>query len=367
MNSRTRRLLITALMFLSSAQFVSAALGDKPSLVTAVEVVSQPLKQELPLSGSAEALQESLVSSRIDGVVETVFVREGEWIESGQKILALDTAIAELEVASAQARVNEALARYKDAKRQKEEFRSLKDRQHVAKTSLASAIAEEEVTKAALAGQRAELRRLKELLSRHTLVAPFSGVVAQKSVEVGQWVQTDTPAIKLVALDKVRVRASLPQHYYARVTKDSPIRVVFDSLSKQTFTGDLSTVVAVGSQSTRSFPVLIDLDNSAKLIAPGMSARIFVQLSGGESEALLLPRDAVVMKADGSRIVWRVQQQDDQTKVSPVTVSLGRAVGDQIEILESLLKPGDQVVLLGNESLRPGQAVKIADNSGSGS
>lgn len=360
MNSRPRRFSLFTFIALMGVQSLHAAPPDKPSLVTAVEVVSQPLLQELPLSATTEAVRESSLSPRIQGVVEGVFVTEGNRVAAGQKILSLDPTLAELDVAAARANVEEALAVFRDAQRQTTEFRSLKDRQHVAKTALASAEAEEEASKAALASQRASLKRLQELLDRHTLTAPFAGVVAQKSVEVGQWVNADASAIRLVALDRVRVRASVPQHYYSRISGESQIRIVFDALPGQTFHGNLTSLVAVGNQSTRSFPVLIDLDNPENLIAPGMSARIHVQLKGDESDALLVPRDAVVLQADGRRVVWRLQKQEDATHVNPVTVTVGRAVGEQLEVLDSAFKPGDQIVLLGNESLRPGQAITLA-------
>lgn len=359
MNSRTRRFSFLTLIAFVGFQSADAAPPGKPSLVTTVEVVSKAMMQELPLSASTEALRDSSLSPRIEGLVEAVFVQEGDWVEAGQKLLSLDPTLAQLDVASARARVDEALALHKDARRQAAEFRSLKDRKHVAKTSLASAEAAEEATKAALASERAAIKRLQELLERHTLKAPFEGIVAQKSVEVGQWVKTDTSAIQLVALNKVRIRASVPQHHYSQIARDAKVRIVFDALPGQSFSGDLASLVAVANQSTRSFPVLIDLENPENLIAPGMSARVYVQLKGGESEALLVPRDAVVLKADGSRLVWRVQKQDEQTKVNPVTVSIGRAVGGQLEILDSSLKPGEQIILLGNESLRPGQSVVV--------
>ena len=354
---------ITLILFLG-VQSIQAAPPEKSSPVTIVEVVSQFLREEVPLSGTAEALRESGISSRVDGIVETVFVSEGDWVEADQKILSLDRAIAEIEVASAQARVHEAIARHKDARRRMKEYQSLIDRQHVATTSLASAVADEEAAKAAVARQQAELNRFRELLSRHTLSAPFTGVLAEKYVDAGQWVKADSAVIKLVAMDTIRIRAPLPQRYYRRLAKNSKARIVFDALPGETFNGKLSALVAVGNQSTRSFPIFINIDNRQHKIAPGMSARIYVELSNSNSLALLVPRDAIVVKADGNRIVWRIAKEEEgeegQYKVESVKLLTGRAQGERIEVLESALKAGDRIVLLGNENLRPGQIVRLS-------
>jgi Cu(I)/Ag(I) efflux system membrane fusion protein len=133
--------------------------------------------------------------------------------------------------------------------------------------------------------------------------------------------------------------------------------VRFDALPERTFRGEVFARVASGDPRSRTFPILIDLPNPDGLLAPGMSARVRVSLAGGEAEVLTVPRDAVVAKADGSREVWRVQEEDGLLKAYPVAVEIGRAGGDRLEVTAGELADGDRVVLLGNESLKPGQTI----------
>jgi len=354
------KLRTTALVLCLGLSNSLAAPPEKPNLITVTKVVAQNLREEVPLAGTAEPVQESDVSSRVAGVVIEVFVDEGDWVEAGQKILSLDPDIAELAVASATAKLNEAIARHKDALRQKKEYQSLIKNKAVAATSLASAVADEEAARATIALQQAELMRNKELLSRHVLTAPFAGVVVNKLVEAGQWVKAENSAIKLVALDRIRIRASLPQRYFNSVDTTAVVRVVFDSLPEKTFSGRTTALVAVGKQSTRSFPLLITLENTQHAIAAGMSARVYVELKSSQANALMIPRDAVVLKANGSRVVWQVIETEGKLKVKPVGLVTGRPQGELVEVLESTLNAGDRVVLLGNENLRPDQIVKLS-------
>lgn len=354
--------LMSAWFLLLLVQPLWVAAEEELNPVTVAEVIVQPLQEELPLSGTTEALRDSELSPRIDGLVLDVFVNEGDWVEAGQKILELDHALADMQAASAQARVDEAQARYADATRQRKEFQSLRSREHVAANSLESAIAEENAARAALAAQQAELKRLQELASRHTLSAPFAGMVAEKHAETGQWVKADSAVIKLVALDTIRVRAPLPQRYYQQLARDSSARITFDALPGKSFSGKLAGLVSVGDQGTRSFPVFIDIENPQHTIAPGMSAEVFVELGGNDSDAILIPRDAVVLRADGSRIVWRVTEVEGRLQADQVKVTTGRAQGKLLEVLESSLQPGDRIVMLGNENLRPGQFVRLAQD-----
>ena len=158
-------------------------------------------------------------------------------------------------------------------------------------------------------------------------------------------------------MDTLRIRAPLPQRYYPRVVVGARARVRFDALPEQPFEGRVFARVALGNESSRSFPLLIDIPNRDHLLAPGMSARIHVELDDASVEALTLPRDAVITKVDGRRQVWRVKEDDGVLKAFPVEIETGRARGDRIEVVGGALREGDRIVLLGNENLRPGQPV----------
>lgn len=347
-----------ALVCLLFALPLTVVADGGPSPVTTAEVTLATLRQEVRLSGGSIPWRRVPVSPRVEGLATKVLVDEGSWVQPGDLILELDARLAEIEVAVAAARVAGAQARQGDAIRKRDELLKLKQGRHASETSIASAIAEVAIVEADLTRERAELERARELRERHSVYAPFAGMVVRKQLEVGQWVRQEDAVVELVAVDTLRVRAPLPQRYFLRVAVGSKARVLFDALPDRELEGSVFARVVLGNEASRSFPLLIDIPNPDHLLAPGMSARILVELDDGVSEVLTVPRDAVVAKSDGSRVVWRVREEDGVLKAFPVAIVTGRAQGDRLEVVEGELQVGERIVLLGNENLRPGQAVR---------
>jgi len=353
-------LLLAGCLTLSAA---ATGQGPKnaPSPVTLATVKSENLEEQVSLSGTAVPWRKTLLSPRVNGLVTEVKVDAGSWVEPGDAILLLDDRLAGIDIETARARVTEAEARHRDAVRKRDELLRLKQGRHTPQTAIDSAIAEVESQAAVLTREQAQLQRAQELAERHQVHAPFSGMVVAKLAEVGQWVQRDDPVIELVSVDTLRIRAALPQRYYPQVAPGAAARVHFDALPQQTFEGRVFARLALGNANTRSFPLLIDIPNPDHLLAPGMSARVWIQLKNGKTRALTLPRDAVVVRADGSRVVWRIKEDDGALKAYAVTVETGRAQGERLELLSGDLQAGDRIVLLGNENLRQGQRVQPKD------
>ena len=239
----------------------------------------------------------------------------------------------------------------------RDELRRLQQSRHASETELESAIAQVDIAAASLSGARAALARAEEIVARHELAAPFAGMVVTKHVELGEWATRDQAAVVLVALDKLRIRAIVPQRDYPRVETGARATVRFDAFPERTFEGRVEARIARGDDRSRTFPLLIDLPNPERLLAPGMSARVEVELTGNHREVLTVPRDSVVTKSDGRREVWRVLTEDGDNKAEPVRIEIGRANGDRVEIVSGQIEAGERIVLLGNERLRPGDRV----------
>lgn len=339
-----------------------AAREDRAAPVKVARAVMAPVREELPLTGSVTARRLSRIAPVVEGLVVAVRVDEGDEVRQGEVLLELDRKIADLEYAGAQARVKEAQAQAAEAARQRDEAAELMKKKHIASTRYEAAQAAAEVSAAALERLQAELRRQAELLRRRAVRAPFAGVIAKKMIEEGEWVKTDANLFELAEVRRLRVIVPVPQFYFNEVRVGAAARVAFDAYPGRSFPAQVSMKVPLSNEAARTFPVRIDLENEAGLFAPGMSARVVFQLSDPAAElSLLLPRDAIVRRADGSQVVWVVRGEAGRLRAQLVEVQTGRASQENIEIIAGAVRAGDRVVARGNEILRPGQLVEIKE------
>ena len=331
--------------------------------VKVMRPVIAPVYEELPLSGSVTTFRRARLSPEVDGLLAKLYVDEGDEVNAGDALTELDQDIATIDRDRAAAQVAEARASLQEARRQRDEAAQLLDKKHIPLTRYEAARSAVAVADAALQRLQKELERQQELLIRHTIRAPFNGVITRKMVEQGEWVSIDTALFELTELDRLRVNVPVPQFYFADVQLGTPVRLTFDAYPERSFQAEVTMKVPLSNEAARTFPVRIDLDNSERLLAPGMSVRVVFQLDdkAGPAETLLLPQDALVRKPDGSDSVWVIRPAVEGMKASQVVVSIGRAWRENIEITAGEIFADDRVVVRGNELLRPGQLVEIKE------
>lgn len=262
-------------------------------------------------------------------------------------------AVTELEFLDAQAKYLAALETYNETKAAYdlavEGPRKEKKAQAAARVEMQSAIVE----------------KLKDQITKHTIISRFDGFVTQEFTEEGAWVNRGDPVAEVVALDEVDILANVLESQVSFIHVGDPIRVEIPALPDRVFTGHIEAIVPQADPRSRTFPVKIRLQNEVSgdepTIKAGMLARAMLP-TGPLSKGLFVPKDAINL---GGRtpLIYVVQQQnakDDTGTATPVSVRLGIAYGGLIEV-QGELKSGDLVVVRGNERLRPKDAVKITE------
>ncbi|MFT7460149.1 MAG: membrane fusion protein (multidrug efflux system) [Planctomycetota bacterium] len=343
--------------FVLAIPFCALAAG-KAIPVSVVTVAIAPVYDEIPLTGSVTARRLSRISPKTEGFVSQLLVDEGDKIKQGDALLRLDPVMAKIGLARVQAQVQEAQAILGEAERQRDEAAELVKKKHISATNHEALIAEVGIKAAILDRLQAELSQQEEILSRHTVYAPFDGVIISKEVEVGQWVETSTSLVDLVEISVLRIDVPVPQIYFGRIIQGTPATIKFDAYPERSFEGNVSIKIPAGNTSTRTFPVRIEIENESGLLAPGMSVRVRFILQQ-EEEAMLLPRDAIVRKPDGSETIWLLYDASGQTLARSIPVKTGRAYRNNVEVFAADLKVGDKVVIRGNEILQANQSVYI--------
>jgi RND family efflux transporter MFP subunit len=260
------------------------------------------------LTGTVEAKQRAQLAPLEAGRVKQLEVEIGDIVTKGQTLLSLDSKLAELEVLAAKASLMAIQVNLNEANRQYQEVLLLSKQQLVAQTLISERAALLANSEAQLANSQATLSLRHELLNRHTLQAPFAGVIAQRNVDLGEWITQQTPILTLVAQDDLRLTISIPQQYYSRLAKqlNVSVKVVPDSVDAQSFSAVLNRLVPVSDPSTRTFMAQIDLPKETDLVA-GMSARAQISLPNTSQKTFMLPRSAIKQHPDGGSSVFIVK------------------------------------------------------------
>lgn len=217
--------------------------------------------------------------------------------------------------------------------------------------------------RAAMAAE--EVRRLEDLLVKHTVISRFDGFVVQEHTEVGQWIKSGELVATIEDLSQVEVEAQVLESYLDYVRPGVRARVEIPALPKELFVGEVTTIVPHGDERSRNFPVKIKLQNKidaqgVPLVKSGMFARIWLPVEKRE-KVLLVPNDAVVMGGPVPMVFVATRKSPGaaEATVAPLPVALGSAFASSIEVMADALAAGQELVIEGNERLRPGQEVRI--------
>ena len=193
---------------------------------------------------------------------------------------------------------------------------------------------------------------------RHQLVAPFSGIIAKRMVNVGEWVSRGQSAFELVNNDKLWLDLYMPQEHFAAIDIETMVEVYLASRPNEAFTATVIAKVPVINITHRSFLLRLQLNNTGDLQV-GLSASAAVSLKPTAKASVVIDRDALLRHPDGGFSVFTVLEGVAVRQ----SVQVGARMNSQVEVIEGL-KAGQWVVTQGNELLQDGQAVKAISPTG---
>ncbi|HBF61467.1 MAG TPA: efflux RND transporter periplasmic adaptor subunit, partial [Methyloceanibacter sp.] len=321
-------------------------------------VRESPVIRKLELSGSVSSPHASQISTLVEGLVSTVHYDSGAYVKKGDLLLELDSELEEAAFEQAQAQAAQAAGEVKDAKRRLDIAANLAKRKYGPLNEVDARAAEVEIDTATLDGFRAEQKRRAVVLDRHRLTAPFDGVISKRMVEVGQWVTPGTAVFELVAMKNFRVDVPVPQDYYAKLRDGADVAIEIDTLPGEEIPAKIGALIPVSDPDARTFTLRVLPTRSNIPITPGMSARVLVDLDTGRRD-VVVSRDALIRYPDGRITVWVLNDDGNKMSVTERRIEVGLTFDGLVQVLAGL-EEGERVVVRGNESLREGQAVRLA-------
>jgi RND family efflux transporter MFP subunit len=344
--------LLLVLSGVAEPQSPKAEGGPPPALVEVALVEEQVVAATTTLVGTGEPWLETVVASEESGLVSGMLIEEGDRVNKGQALCAQDTTQLKLRIEAARADLAEAQALSAQAEREWNRQKKLFAINSVSERAYEDAKYRAEAARNRVASSKAALRALQDQLESREIKAPLGGYVVERHCLVGQWLDEGEPVVTLVVPDPILFRVPVPERYVSFIKKGDTARVTFDALPGRTFEGKVFAVIPRADDAARTFPVRIEISNPAGEIKAGMLGRATLGV-GTPQKAMLVPKDALVLSPRG-KAVYVIENQLARL----VPVNTGAEHGALIEV-QGDLQAGSQVVVRGNERLRPGQPVKI--------
>jgi RND family efflux transporter MFP subunit len=216
---------------------------------------------------------------------------------------------------------------------------------------------------AALIAARANVDRLSKMQSFEKVFAPFTGVVTDRSVDVGRLIDSGAPngganqLFHLVETDKLRVFINVPQDAVRNAGVGTTAALTLPQWPGRTFTGVVARTTGAIDPISRTLRVEVDVDNPDGAILPGAYAS--VRLNAKDAEARLsIPVSALLFRPDGVQVATI----NAANRVAMQTVTLGRDFGTRIEISTGLDEHA-RVVSNPSDAIATGEFVTVAANT----
>lgn len=312
-------------------------------------------------------LDEGAIAEAVYEQYQTTYVVSEQQVQAAEQAVSLvkegarsqEVSQAEQAVRAAQERLRQARAAIAQNDVRKAEVTTA----HAAKSQNEVRAAEVQAARAGLGQVQSELVVAQQALADAEIVSPISGQVARRSAEPGQVVGPGQELVRLVAVDSVYFEPTIPEIELGNLKQGQPVTVTVDAYPTRTFQGTVTRIYPAGNTASRSFSARITLANSERMLRPQMFARGRIQTE--QRTATLVPKTAILRpeksaKETGTHLFT---VENGTAKDVPVTLGLTSADGQWMEVRNSAIRPGAQIITLGQRALSDGDKVALLSDS----
>lgn len=336
-----------------------ASKDDLP-VVMYVAVKRGSQKADIVLPASLYAMQETTIYARTNGYLKRWLVDIGDQVKSGQVLAEIEAPEVDRELDQAHAALAQVKANRELARVTSDRYAALLKDEAVSPQEVDEKHGVHEARKADYAAAEANLRRLEQMKSFQRVLAPFSGTIVARNVDVGSLIQAGSASssgwlFKLAQTDTIRVHAAVPQSSMRMIKAGMTVDLVVPELGERIFPAKVMRSAGAFDSATRTMVVEMHVPNIGGPLLPGMYAQAKINLVNAEPN-LQVPINALMIGGDGTRVAT----VDTGGVIHIKPVKLGRDFGKEVEILAGLAD-SDRVINNPRDSLLEGTKVRATE------
>jgi len=317
-------------------------------------VSEKTLSTSAQLPGQLIPFNEVNLFPKVNGFVKQILVDRGSIVKQGQLLAVLEAPEMESELQAATSRYLQA---QENATASKEKYERLKEAAKepgaVSPLDLDDALSKMKADQAMAQSENSNVASVRTMEGYLDIYAPFNGMIIDRNVSPGALVApgkaTDQPMFVLQDIHKMRLTVDIPEDYVDKVDLTQPVSFVFNSMPGQTYTAKISRAAnSLGSMQQEA--IEIDVANTNGQLKPGMYAEVNIPMLSG-AKSLLVPNNAIIRSTEHEYVISVADG-----KANLVNVKEGLSGNDSTEVFGNL-KPGDAIVLHGNDEIKQGDSI----------
>ncbi|MBE7380181.1 MAG: efflux RND transporter periplasmic adaptor subunit [Leptolyngbya sp. SIO1E4] len=377
------------------------ALAEEIVAIDAMTATTAPLEDEPIYTGTTQPYQQVSLRARVDGQVTLLAVDVGDQVTGGDAIARLDGDLLTVEVNQAaaefqarQAEVAQARASVSDAQTALETARvqlqqAQADADRLTRLAAEGAVSVQEAEQAQLAvetgqqvlrsaeeqirtrqeavnaaegrvsAQQAIIDQAQERLSFAMVRSPLTGVVLNRSVETGDYVESGDELLQIGNLSLIKVTIEVSDRELSRVSLGQSVEIQLDAFPDQVLPGKITRIAPAADAASRLIPAEITIPNDTGQVGSGLLARVRLQSPGGDR--VTIPSSALELTEDAANPTLFVvnSSEGQEATVQARAVTVGRQVKDHVEILSGV-SPEEMFVVRSSGPLIDGQTVRLS-------
>ncbi len=324
-----------------------------PQIVQVAEVQITEIAPTVSVPGTVFSRNEAEITAGLGGLL-TLVAEPGQYVNKGDPVAAIDPSTLRLRRAEQEAllaRANIEVRKLRSELRRQKELRSTNV---ISEFQLEQTQADVDLAVADAEIIKVRIRQIDDDVRRSTTVAPFNGIVVERTRRAGEEVARGASLARMTDIETLEVRAFVPLKHLQRTAVGDTLDI-FNATDR--VQGQIRALIPTGDVRSQTFEARIDLPASAlDRLAVGQLVSVAIPIRAREA-SIVVPRDALVLRNEGS-YVYRIKEDNTAERV-PVVI--GDSAGDLVAV-GGELQPGDSVAIRGSETLSDGAPVQVTDS-----
>ncbi|MDH4247503.1 MAG: efflux RND transporter periplasmic adaptor subunit [Deltaproteobacteria bacterium] len=306
--------------------------------VEVLSIVLRPFVLQATYVGNLQPNDRVALRSEMEGLVEQVNFEESQQVARGKPLLNISTEQARVRRDLARTDFQLSDSKYKRAK-------DMFDKQLVPPTQFEEA--QNQRDRANLALKLAEIELKKSIVE-----APISGSVKSRLVSPGEFINKGQLLAEILDLSRMEAQITVPEREVAYLSAGMPVWVTLDALRQERIQGKVKSVGMEADLRSRSFPVVVIIENQGGQLRPGMLARVQVDLASFKNQ-VLVPRHAILEREQGPVVFVVVNDHVEER-----SIRTGAGTPEEVQVLQGLAV-GEKMVVTGHQRLINNEVVEV--------